>query len=340
MENSTAEKKKVMFSGIQPSGDLTLGNYLGAIKNWVRLSNDYDAYFCVVDLHAITVRQDPKKLREKTLELLSIYLASGLDPDACTFFIQSHVPTHSEAAWLLNCYTYMGELSRMTQFKDKSSKSENQTSIAVGLFDYPVLMAADILLYQTEVVPVGVDQKQHVELTRDIANRFNNEYSETFKVPEPFIPEFGAKINGLQNPDKKMSKSSENPNDMIFIMDSDEDIRRKISRAVTDNVAKVAYNDEQLGIKNLINIVSCIENVSPQDIAKRYEDATYKEFKDAVAEIIINELRPVREKVKELMSNKAELEEVYKKGAEKAYKQSYKTLAKMQKKIGFIPRAR
>ncbi len=331
------ENKKVLFSGIQPSGDLTLGNYLGAIKNWVRLSTEYDSYFCVVDLHAITVRQEPKKLREKTLEILSIYLASGLNPEECTFFIQSHVSTHSEAAWLLNCYTYMGELSRMTQFKDKSKKAENQTSIAVGLFDYPVLMAADILLYQTEVVPVGIDQKQHVELTRDIGNRFNNEYSETFKIPEPFIPEFGAKIMGLQNPDKKMSKSSENPNDMIFIMDSDEDIRRKISRAVTDNVGKVAYNDEQLGIKNLINIISCIENIAPKEIAARYENATYKEFKEAVAEIIIGELAPVREKVKELMADKAKLEEVYKLGASKAYKASNKTLSKMKKKIGFIP---
>ncbi len=334
------ENKKVLFSGIQPSGDLTIGNYLGAIKNWVKLSTEYDSYFCVVDLHAITVRQEPKKLREKTLEILSIYLASGLNPEECTFFIQSHVSTHSEAAWLLNCYTYMGELSRMTQFKDKSKKAENQTSIPVGLFDYPVLMAADILLYQTDIVPVGIDQKQHVELTRDIGNRFNNEYSETFKIPEPFIPEFGAKIMGLQTPDKKMSKSSENPNDMIYIMDSDEDIRRKISRAVTDNVGKVAYNDEQLGIKNLINIVSCIENVPPLEIAKKYENATYKEFKDAVAETIVAELAPIREKVKELMANKEKLEEVYKLGAEKAYRQSYKTLAKMQKKIGLIPKAR
>ncbi len=331
------ENKKVLFSGIQPSGDLTLGNYLGAIKNWVRLSNEYDSYFCVVDLHAITVRQEPKKLREKTLEILSIYLASGLNPEECTFFIQSHVSTHAEAAWLLNCYTYMGELSRMTQFKDKSSKTDNQTSIPVGLFDYPVLMAADILLYQTEVVPVGVDQKQHVELTRDIGNRFNNEYSETFKIPEPFIPEFGAKIMGLQNPDKKMSKSSENPNDMIFIMDSDEDIRRKISRAVTDNIGKVAYNDEQLGIKNLLSIVSCIEGISPQEVAKRYENATYKEFKDAVAEIIINELGPIREKVKELMSDKTKLEEIYRLGSQKAFKASNKTLSKMKRKIGFIP---
>ncbi len=331
------EDKKVMFSGIQPSGDLTLGNYLGAIKNWVRLADEYDAYFCVVDLHAITVKQEPKKLRERTLEILSIYIASGLNPDNCTFFIQSHVPTHSECAWLLNCYAYMGELSRMTQFKDKTKNADNNSSIRVGLFDYPVLMAADILLYQTEVVPVGVDQKQHVELTRDIGNRFNNEYSETFKIPEPFIPEFGAKIMGLQNPDKKMSKSSDNPNDCILILDSDEDIRRKVSRAVTDNVGKVSYNDEQLGIKNLLTIVSCIEGISPQEVAKRYENATYKEFKDAVAEIIVGELAPIRDKVNALKADKDTLQEIYRKGAEKAYRASNKTLSKMKRKIGFIP---
>ncbi len=331
------ENKKVMFSGIKPSGDLTLGNYLGAIKNWVRLSKEYDAYFCVVDLHAITVRQEPKKLRERTLEILSIYLASGLDPKECTFFIQSHVPTHSECSWLLNCYTYMGELSRMTQYKDKAKNTDNQTSLSVGLFDYPVLMAADILLYQTEVVPVGIDQKQHVELTRDIANRFNNEYSETFKIPEPFIPEFGAKIMGLQNPDKKMSKSGDNDNDYILIMDSEKDIRRKISKAVTDNVGKVNYTDEQPGIKNLLTIISCIENISPIEVAKRYENATYKEFKEEVAEIILKELSPIRNKVNELMADKSKLEEVYRLGATKAYKTSNKTLSKMKRKIGFIP---
>lgn len=331
------QDKKVMFSGIKPSGDLTLGNYLGAIKNWVRLSKEYDAYFCVVDLHAITVRQEPKKLRERTLEILSTYIASGLDPDECTFFIQSHVPTHSEGAWILNCFSYMGELSRMTQYKDKSKNLDNATSLSVGLFDYPVLMASDILLYQTEIVPVGIDQKQHVELTRDIANRFNNEYSETFKIPEPVVPEFGAKIMGLQNPDKKMSKSGDNVNDYILIMDSDADIRRKISRAVTDNVGKVNYSDDQLGIKNLLNIVSCIEGSSPIDIAKRYEHSTYKEFKDDVAEIVVNEIGPIRDKVLELKADKKALEEIYRKGAEKAYRASNKTLSKMKKKVGFIP---
>lgn len=329
------EEKKVLFSGIKPSGELTLGNYLGAIKNWVRMSNDYDCYFCVVDLHAITVRQEPKKLRERTLEILSIYISAGLDPDKCTFFIQSHVPAHAECQWLLNCYTYMGELNRMTQYKDKAKNADN-TSLSVGIFDYPVLMASDILLYQTEVVPVGIDQKQHVELTRDIANRFNNEYSETFKIPEPIIPEFGAKIMGLQNPDKKMSKSGDNQNDYILIMDSDDDIRRKISKAVTDNIGKVSYNDEQLGIKNLLTIVSCIENVSPKEVAKRYENATYKEFKDEVAEIIIKEMSPVREKVLELLKDKKQLEEIYTKGSEKANYQSRKTLSKMKRKIGFI----
>lgn len=330
------EDKKVIFSGIQPSGDLTIGNYLGAIKNWVKLSDEYDSYFCVVDLHAITVRQEPKKLREKTLEVLAIYLASGLDPEKCTFFIQSHVPEHAECAWLLNCFTYMGELSRMTQFKDKSQKMEN-TSIPVALFDYPVLMASDILLYQTDLVPVGIDQKQHIELTRDIANRFNNEYSETFKIPEPFIPKVGAKIMGLQNPDKKMSKSGDNPNDFILIMDSDEDIRRKISRAVTDNIGKVAYNDEQLGIKNLITIVSTIEGVSPSEVEDRCKDMTYKEFKDEVANIIISEIAPIREKVKELLADKKYLENIYGEGAKKAGYTARKTLSKVKRKIGLIP---
>lgn len=327
--------KKVIFSGIQPSGDLTLGNYLGAIKNWVKLQSEYECFFSIVDLHAITMRQEPKNLRQRSMEILAIYISSGIDPDVSTIFIQSHVPAHAELSWILNCYTYMGELSRMTQFKDKSSKLNNQ-SIGAGLFTYPVLMAADILLYQTEVVPVGVDQKQHIELTRDIANRFNNEYSETFKVPEPFISKGGAKIMGLQNPDKKMSKSSDNENDYILIMDKPEDIRRKIKRAVTDDVGKVNYSDDQLGIKNLINIYSVIKDISPEEIVNMYENKTYKEFKEDVAEVIINELSPIREKTLELLGNKKELEEILKKGSQKAYKTARKTLSKVKRKVGFI----
>ncbi|MFV0503477.1 MAG: tryptophan--tRNA ligase [Lachnospirales bacterium] len=331
--------KKVIFSGIQPSGDLTLGNYIGAIKNWVALQDEFDCYFSIVDLHAITLKQAPKELRKRTLEILSIYVASGINPEKCTLFIQSHVKEHAELAWLLNCYTYMGELNRMTQFKDKSSKLSNQ-SIPVGLYDYPVLMASDILLYQTDAVPVGADQKQHVELTRDIAQRFNNEYSPTFVIPEPFIPKIGAKIMGLQNPTKKMSKSSDNDNDYILIMDTAEEIKRKVSRAITDSVGKVAYNDEQAGIKNLINILCVLTNKSSDEIVLDYAEKTYKDFKEDVANAIINELSPIRQKVLDLMETKEELEKIYALGAKKASYTANKTLNKVKRKIGFIENSR
>ncbi|SFB18151.1 tryptophan--tRNA ligase [Clostridium frigidicarnis] len=328
------ENKKVIFSGIQPSGSLTLGNYLGAIKNWVKLQEEYDCYFCVVDLHAITVRQEPKDLRKNTLEVLAIYLASGIDTDKNTLFIQSHVSAHSEAAWLLDCFSYVGELSRMTQYKDKSQKQGD--SIPAGLFTYPVLMASDILLYQTDLVPVGKDQMQHLELTRNIAERFNNLYSPTFKVPEPYIAKEGAKIMDLQDPTKKMSKSSENPNSYILIMDPPEVIRKKLSRAVTDSVGIVNYTDDQPGVKNLIDIICCIKGISTEEVVSQYANKGYADLKKDVAEIIVEELFPIQEKVKELLNNKAYLEEVYKKGAEKANYISRKTLRKMQKKIGFI----
>lgn len=329
------EKKKVIFSGIQPSGSLTLGNYLGAIKSWVSLQDKYECYFCVVDLHAITVKQEPKDLRQKTLEVLAIYLASGIDPEKNTLFLQSHVPAHSEAAWLLSCSTYMGELSRMTQFKDKSKKVGE--SIPVGLFTYPVLMAADILLYQTDLVPVGKDQQQHLELARNIAERFNNTYSPTFVVPDPYIPKEGAKIMDLQDPSKKMSKSSDNVNSFILIMDSPEIIRKKINRAVTDSVGIVNYCEEQPGVKNLINIICSIKGCQPSDVVSEFEGRGYAEFKSYVAETIVEELTPIQNRVNEILNNKAYLEEIYKKGAEKANYISRKTLRKMQKKIGFIP---
>lgn len=330
------EQKKVIFSGIQPSGELTLGNYLGALKNWVKLQDDYDCYYCIVDMHAITVRQEPKDLRRRTLEVLSIYIAAGIDPDKNTLFIQSHVPAHSEAAWLLNCNTYMGELGRMTQYKDKSQKYGN--NIIAGLFNYPVLMAADILLYQADLVPVGKDQKQHLELTRDIAERFNSAYSPTFKIPDPYIPKEGAKIMDLQDPTKKMSKSSDNPNSYIFIMDTPEVIRKKISRAVTDSLGTVKYSDDQPGVKNLMTILSVIKGITFEEIERKYEGQGYAQFKQDVAEAIVEELSPIQEKVKELTSNKEYLEAIYKKGAEKANYIANKTLRKMQKKIGFIPR--
>ncbi|MGL4741237.1 MAG: tryptophan--tRNA ligase [Sarcina sp.] len=333
------DKKKVIFSGIQPSGDLTIGNYLGAIKSWVELQKEYECYFCVVDMHAITVKQTPADLRKRTLEILAIYIASGIDVEKNTLFIQSHVPAHAELSWLLTCNSYIGELSRMTQYKDKSQKAlDSGQSIGAGLFVYPVLMAADILLYQTDLVPVGIDQKQHLELARDIAARFNGAYSPTFTIPEGYIPKAGAKIMSLQEPTKKMSKSDDNPNSAILLMDDADTIRRKISRAVTDSVGIVNYTDEQPGVKNLINIVSTIEGVTPEEIVARYEGKGYADFKKDVAEIIVNELIPVQTRVNELLSNKKELETIYKAGAEKANYAAIKTLRKVQKKIGLIPR--
>lgn len=329
------EKKKVIFSGIQPSGDLTLGNYLGALKNWVKLQDEYDCYFCIVDLHAITVRQEPKDLRQKTLEVMALYIAAGIEPEKNTIFIQSHVSAHSEASWLLNCYTYMGELGRMTQFKEKSKKYGD--NINTGLFDYPVLMASDILLYGTDLVPVGSDQKQHLELTRDIAERFNNAYSPTFTVPEPYIAESGARVMDLQEPTKKMSKSGDNPNGNILILDPPEVIRKKVNRAVTDSVGIVRFTDEQPGVKNLMTILKVLTDLSYEDMEKKYEGQGYAQFKKDVAEAIVEELLPIQDKVKIILADKGYLEEIYKKGAEKANYISNKMLRKMQKKIGFIP---
>ncbi|MCK9217659.1 MAG: tryptophan--tRNA ligase [Firmicutes bacterium] len=330
------EREKISFSGIQPSGDLTIGNYLGAIKNWVGLQKDFYAYYCVVDLHAITIRQDPKELRERTLKNLAIYIASGLDPDKNTLFIQSHVPAHSEASWLLNCYCYIGELSRMTQYKDKSQKAGE--SVSAGLFTYPVLMAADILLYDTNVVPVGNDQKQHVELARDLAIRFNNLYGQTFVVPEPYIADSGARIMDLQNPDKKMSKSIDNPNAYILILDSPDVIKRRINRAVTDDIGVVRFLDKQPGISNLINILGAITNKSYKDIEKDYDGIGYAQFKEDVAQALIEELKPVQSRVKEILADKSYMEKTYKDSAERANYVANKTLRKMQKKIGLIIR--
>ncbi|WP_278599623.1 tryptophan--tRNA ligase [Clostridium tertium] len=335
MENNT-EQKKVIFSGIQPSGQLTLGNYLGAIKNWVALQDEFDCYFCVVDLHAITVKQEPKDLRQRTLEVLAIYIAAGIVPEKNTLFIQSHVPAHSECAWLLTCNTYMGELSRMTQYKDKSQRYGD--SIGAGLFTYPVLMAADILLYNTDLVPVGQDQKQHLEIARDIANRFNNTYSPTFKIPDPYIPKVGAKVMSLQDPTKKMSKSDDNPNAYILIMDPPEVIRKKISRAVTDSLGVINYSDEQPGVKNLLDLLIAINGSTSEELVEYYKDKGYADLKKDVADAIVNELEPIQNKVKDILKDKKALEDIYKLGAEKANYVSMKTLRKMQKKIGFIPR--
>jgi tryptophanyl-tRNA synthetase len=331
------DNKKVIFSGMQPSGSLTLGNYLGALKNWVKLQSEYDCYYCVVDMHAITVPKEPKDLRKNTFEVLANYVAAGLDPEQVTLFIQSHVSAHAELGWLLNCFTYFGELGRMTQFKDKSKKIDNN-AITAGLFTYPTLMAADILLYQADLVPVGEDQRQHLELTRDIAARFNNRFSETFKVPEPFISKEGAKIMSLQEPESKMSKSDSNDNSYILLMDGPDTIRRKLKRAVTDSEGIVRYNDNQLGVKNLVNIYSKITNKTTDEIVLNYEGKGYADFKNDVAEIIIEELKPIQEKIDYLLKNKDYLEKIYNMGAEKAENKARKTLRKVQKKVGFIPR--
>lgn len=335
-ENTNNEVKKVIFSGIQPSGDLTIGNYLGALKNWVKLQNEYDCYFCIVDLHAITVRQKPADLRRRSLELLSIYIAAGISPEKNTLFIQSHVPAHAELSWILTCNTYMGELGRMTQYKDKSQKYGN--SIGAGLFNYPSLMAADILLYNTDLVPVGKDQTQHLELTRDLANRFNSAYSDTFKIPEGYIPKEGAKIMDLQEPTKKMSKSSDNPNSFILILDPPEVIRKKISRAVTDSLGVINYSDDQPGVKNLLNIISAIKGISPEELVENYKGKGYADLKKDAADAIVAELAPIQEKVKELLKDKKYLESIYKEGAQKASYAAAKTLRKVQKKVGMIPR--
>lgn len=329
-------EKKVVFSGIQPSGLLTIGNYIGALKNFAELQDEFDCFYCIVDLHAITVPQVPKDLRKRTLEVLALYMACGIDPEKSTIFIQSHVPAHAELSWVLNTITYMGQLNRMTQFKEKSRKSDE--NLNAGLFTYPVLMASDILLYQSDLVPVGDDQKQHLELARDLAERFNNRYSETFVVPEPMIQKFGARIMSLQDPNVKMSKSDPDENAFILILDDKDTIRRKIKRAVTDSVGIVAYNDEQVGIKNLLEIYSIFSKEDIDSIVKRYDGLGYGKFKEDLGEVIISGLSPIQEKYIELINNKDYLEKVYNEGAKKAEYHAEKTLRKVYKKVGFIPR--
>lgn len=331
------ENKKVIFSGMQPSGSLTLGNYLGALKNWVKLQSEYDSYYCVVDMHAITVPKEPKDLSKNTFEVLANYIAAGIDPEQVTLFIQSHVSAHAELSWILNCFSYYGELGRMTQFKDKSKKLDHN-AITAGLFTYPVLMAADILLYQADLVPVGEDQRQHLEITRDIATRFNNRFSETFKIPEPFIEKEGAKIMSLQEPLSKMSKSDSNENAYILLSDDVDLIRRKFKRSVTDSIGVVKYTDEQPGIKNLLNIYSKITHKPYSEIVADYEGKGYSQFKEDVAEVVINELRPIQEKIDYLLKNKDYLEKIYQSGAEKADATARKTLRKVSKKVGFLPK--
>lgn len=336
MSENTVEQKKTIFSGVQPSGKLTLGNYLGAIRNFGPLQEEYNCIYCVVDMHAITVRQDPAALRRQTLEVLAQYIACGLDPEKSTLFIQSHVPAHAELAWVLNCYTMFGELSRMTQFKDKSAKHTD--NVNAGLFTYPVLMAADILLYQTDMVPVGVDQKQHVELARNISQRFNGIFSDTFVMPEPYIPQTGAKIMSLQDPTRKMSKSDENQNSFILLMDQPDDIMRKFKRAVTDSDTCVVRGEGKDGVNNLIAIYGLATGRTPEQVEQEFEGKGYGDFKPAVGEAVIELLRPIREKTEDLLRNKDYLEGVYKGGAAKANYLARKTLDKVYRKVGFVKR--
>lgn len=333
MEN-TVQKKKI-FSGIQPSGELTLGSYMGAIKNWVALQDEYDCLYCIVDLHAITVRQNPAEMRRRSVEQLAQYIACGLDPQKNIMFIQSHVPQHAELGWVLGCYTQFGELSRMTQFKDKSAKHKD--NITAGLFTYPVLMAADILLYQADLVPVGADQKQHVELCRDIAQRFNGIYSDTFTLPEPFIPKMGARIMSLGNPENKMSKSD--PDGCIYLMDKPEDVMRKFKRAVTDSEMAVKYDKENKpGISNLLTIYCAATGKTIEEAESEFVGQGYGVFKPAVGEAVVELMRPIREEAQRLLADKAYLEGVYRDGAEKAQYLARKTLAKVHRKIGFVAR--
>jgi len=333
------QAKKVMLSGIQPSGELTLGSYLGAIKNWAEMAEQFDCYYFMADMHSITVRQNPADLRRRTLSQLAEYIAAGLDPEKNTLFIQSHVPAHAELGWVLNCYTMFGELSRMTQFKDKSAK--NAENINGGLFTYPALMAADILLYQPDFVPVGEDQKQHVELCRDVAQRFNAIYGDVFKIPEPFIPKVGARIMSLTTPTSKMSKSDKDQGGCIYLMESPDEILRKFKRAVTDSDTERCVRfapEEKPGVSNLMQIYSACTGKTYAEIEAEFDGKGYGAFKPVVGEAVAELLRPVREEAERIMKDKAYLEGVYRAGAEKASYVAEKTLRKVYKKVGFVQR--
>ncbi len=330
------DRKPIMLSGIQPSGQLCIGNYLGALKNWVNLQDTHDSIFLVVDMHALTVKQNPSELRQRCFSYVAQYIACGIDPDKSTILIQSHVPQHAELMWVLNSLTYMGELNRMTQYKDKSKK--HSMNINAGLFTYPVLMASDILIYQADLVPVGADQKQHLELARDLANRFNTEYSDTFTLPEPYIPKEGSRIMSLQDPTKKMSKSDENANNIISLLDEPKVICKKIKRAVTDSGTEIRHDESRPGLSNLISMYSLITNTSFSSIEKMYEGKMYSDFKTDLGDALVEYLSPLQKKYNELMSDKNYLELVLNKGAESAFFRARKTLSKVYRKVGFIPK--
>ena len=329
--------KKVLFSGMQATGNLTLGNYLGALKNWITLSDEYECFYSVVDMHSITVRQDPATLRKRARALLTLYIAAGLDPEKNCIYYQSHVSGHAELAWILNCYTYMGELNRMTQFKDKSAKHAD--NINAGLFTYPVLMAADILLYQTDYVPVGKDQMQHIEICRDIAQRFNSLYGDVFKIPEGMLSKSGAKIMSLQEPEKKMSKSDPNPKGYISMMDDMNVIAKKIKSAVTDSEGVIEYRENdptKAGINNLLSIMSAVTGRNIESIVKDYSGKGYGDFKNDVAEAVVECIRPIRNEYDKLIADKQYLMDICQRGADSAKRISQRTLKKVYKKVGFV----
>ncbi len=329
--------KPILYSGIQPSGSLTIGNYIGAISNWLKLTDDYRTIYEIADLHALTVRQNPAEFRQRALSFFAQYLACGLDPEKSIIYFQSHLPAHAELTWILNCFTYVGEASRMTQFKEKSRKHTD--NINMGLMDYPVLMAADILLFQTDLVPTGIDQKQHVELARDIATRFNSIYSDTFKIPEPYIPKSGAKVFSLQNPTAKMSKSDDDPNGSVLIMDAPDVIMRKFKRAVTDSDTTVRFDEvNKPGVSNLLTIMSAMTGESIASLENTYADKGYATFKAAVGESVVEKLAPIRARYDEYMKNPAELKAIAAAGLEKAARIAYKTLNKVYKKVGLVQR--
>lgn len=330
------EDKKLIFSGIQPTGTFTLGNYIGAVRNWGPLQEEYNCIYCVVDMHAITVRQDPVKLRQNTMNAYALLMACGVDPQKSILFIQSHVKTHAELSWILSCNTQFGELSRMTQFKDKSQRHADDVN--AGLFTYPVLMAADILAYNADLVPVGVDQKQHLELARNIAQRFNQRYGEFFTVPEPYIPEVGAKVMSLQEPTKKMSKSDENPNACIFILDDKDTIIRKFKRAVTDSETEVCFREGKDGINNLMSIYSTVTGKDFDSITSEFAGKGYGDFKLAVGEAVADHLEPIRTEFARLSKDKAYLKQCYTDGAEKALRYSQRIVSKVYRKVGFVDR--
>ena len=333
-----ADEKKTIFSGMQPSGYVTLGNYLGALRNWTKLQDEYNCLYCIVDMHAITVRQDPVKLRQQARTLLMQYIAAGLDPEKNIIYYQSHVPQHAELSWVLNCFTYMGELNRMTQFKEKSQTHAD--NINAGLFTYPVLMAADILLYQTDLVPVGEDQRQHLEITRDIATRFNGIYGDVFKIPEAYIGKVGARVMALQDPTKKMSKSDENKNNSIALLDEPSVIMSKIKKAVTDSDNEIRYGEDKPGVSNLLNIHCAVTDKTIAEAEREFASSNYGQFKTAVGEAVVASLEPIQQKVRELEKNKDYIDGIIKTNAERAQAIARKTLSKVHRKVGFPDRIR